>query len=252
VTRRNALFLICSALLAVLFVRLGVWQLHRRSERRARNAIEGRRLSAPPVPLADLPRDPAAARFRRVRVVGRYDFAHELLYTNRIRDGAPGVQVLTPLRPDSGFGGDTVVMIDRGWVYAPDGATIDVGRWREPERLDGVGYVEPFTRSAPGASEDPAGAHPERFRWLDRSRIGARVGRPVAPFYVALAPDTAADAAAGPPRTPVRVPPPPLDEGPHLSYAIQWFSFAVIAIAGALLVVFVLPRRRSPSRGGVA
>jgi cytochrome oxidase assembly protein ShyY1 len=30
--------------------------------------------------------------------------------------------------------------------------------------------------------------------------------------------------------------PPTLDNGPHLSYAIQWFSFAAIAITGAAIV----------------
>ena len=30
---------------------------------------------------------------------------------------------------------------------------------------------------------------------------------------------------------------PALDDGPHRGYAIQWFSFAAIAIVGALAVV---------------
>jgi surfeit locus 1 family protein len=34
----------------------------------------------------------------------------------------------------------------------------------------------------------------------------------------------------------VRLPPPALDEGPHLSYAIQWFSFAAIALIGGTAV----------------
>ena len=28
------------------------------------------------------------------------------------------------------------------------------------------------------------------------------------------------------------VPPPPLSKGPHLSYAVQWFIFSVIALVG--------------------
>ena len=35
---------------------------------------------------------------------------------------------------------------------------------------------------------------------------------------------------------PIRLPPPRLDDGPHLSYAIQWFAFAAIALAGAVVV----------------
>ena len=59
---------------------------------------------------------------------------------------------------------------------------------------------------------------------------------------------TIAGAVAG--RVPQRVPTPPLDEGPHLSYAIQWFSFAAIALAGTVMAVFVMPTYRATSRAG--
>ena len=32
--------------------------------------------------------------------------------------------------------------------------------------------------------------------------------------------------------------PPALDDGPHLSYAIQWFGFALIGVIGACVVAF--------------
>jgi cytochrome oxidase assembly protein ShyY1 len=44
-------------------------------------------------------------------------------------------------------------------------------------------------------------------------------------------------------RIPPRVPPPPLDEGPHKSYAIQWFSFAIIAVVGMFFFLRVVPDR---------
>jgi cytochrome oxidase assembly protein ShyY1 len=37
---------------------------------------------------------------------------------------------------------------------------------------------------------------------------------------------------------------PALDEGPHRSYAIQWFFFAAIALAGAMAVIW--RERRMP------
>jgi cytochrome oxidase assembly protein ShyY1 len=36
---------------------------------------------------------------------------------------------------------------------------------------------------------------------------------------------------------PALVPPPDLSEGPHLSYAIQWFTFAAVALVGTALLV---------------
>ncbi|MGH7668030.1 MAG: SURF1 family protein, partial [Gemmatimonadaceae bacterium] len=35
---------------------------------------------------------------------------------------------------------------------------------------------------------------------------------------------------------PLRIMPPPLDEGPFRSYAIQWFAFALISIGGATFI----------------
>ncbi len=233
VRTRDVVFLVAAVLMAAVFMRLGFWQLTRLSERRARNALVIARLGEPAVPFAKLPRDSAAARYRRARISGTYDFAHEVVFVNRIRDGAPGVQLVTPLAPDSGVLGDTMVLVDRGWVYAPDGTTVDGAAWREPAHLDGSGYVQEYLVLGQSAAVLPG--HPSWYRWLDPAVIAKAVGRPVAGYYVVL------DSGAGEgPRLPQRVPTPPLDEGPHMSYAIQWFSFAAIALAGTFMGVFVL------------
>lgn len=234
---RNGLFLAVSMLMAALFARLGVWQLHRLGERRARNALVMARLATPPVALAALPRDSARAHFRRVHLAGALDFDHEVVLVNRIRDGSPGVHLVTPLRPDAPTWGDTAVLVDRGWVYAPDGASVDRARWREPPRFDGTGYVQEFAAGRGSPAAVPT--HPERLRWLDPDVVSRSAGYPIARYYVVV--DVAAPQAT--PGIPVRVPVPTLDDGPHLSYAIQWFSFAVIAVVGALFAVFGRSRR---------
>jgi surfeit locus 1 family protein len=43
---------------------------------------------------------------------------------------------------------------------------------------------------------------------------------------------------------PRRLPPPELTNGPHLSYAIQWFSFAAIVLIGSFTLF-----RRTVRRG---
>jgi surfeit locus 1 family protein len=53
-------------------------------------------------------------------------------------------------------------------------------------------------------------------------------------------------------RLPVRQPAPALDPGPHLGYAIQWFSFAAIAITGWLVLVMKSTVTRPASRGDPA
>jgi surfeit locus 1 family protein len=158
-----------------------------------------------------------------------------------VRDGAPGVDLVTPVHTDSGELGDTAVLVERGWVYSADGMSVDGARWREPARVSGTGYViELAAWNGPAESPD----HPREFRWLDRAAIQRVIGYPIANYAVVLEPNAAAAAVAPDgPRAPVRIPPPALDEGPHLSYAIQWFSFALIAIAGTAYALFIGPRR---------
>jgi surfeit locus 1 family protein len=259
-SRRNILFLTLAVVAAVVCVRLGFWQLSRLGERRARNALVAARLVAAPIPLAALPSDTSALRFRRVRLVGRYDYAHEVALTNRTRNGSPGVFIVTPLRLP---GSDAAVLVNRGWVYSPDGASVDLAQWREGDRAAVTGYVEPFPPPRPGAIQPPD--RPSALRWLSRAEMARRTPYPIAPFYVIQLGDSAGqvlqlgdsagqvmrsgDSAGRPEGIPARLAPPPLDEGSHLSYAVQWFSFGAIALIGPW---FFLRAERRRKLGGPA
>lgn len=230
--RRIILFAIIAAAFAALFVRLGVWQLHRLDERRQKNALVRARLFGPAADFSALPADASTARFHHVRITGTPDYDHELVYTMRSHDGSPGVNLLTPIRRP---GNDTAVLVNRGWVFTADGMTVDESRWREPD-TSFVGYAdivgsEPAPRLMRG--------NPRLIRHVDSAEIARAIPYPVSPVFV-VATDPAASDAAGPTQAgqvrPRRLEPPPLDEGPHLSYAIQWFSFAIIAVVGAVIV----------------
>jgi surfeit locus 1 family protein len=67
---------------------------------------------------------------------------------------------------------------------------------------------------------------------LDRSAIREWLPYPIEPLYVRQTPDSAS------PRFPRRLDAPPLDDGPHLSYAIQWFAFSIMALVfGVIMAV---------------
>ena len=211
---------------AALSISLGFWQLRRLSERRTANALLASRRFAPEVPLDSVPSDTAMAHFRRVRVRGAYDYGNEMVLTLRGRNGSPGVNILTPIRR---VGSDTAVLVNRGWVYSPDGMTIDTKRWREGDSVDANGFVEVFPTRGPFAAPNPA--RPRSMRRLDRAGMRHLFPYPIANYYAVLT--DSARSGSGPPR----VEPAPLDEGPHRNYAIQWFSFAAISIVG--LVIFL-------------
>jgi surfeit locus 1 family protein len=219
-------FVVFAIVSAGIFVRLGVWQLHRLAERRARNALVMSRLQAPDADVATLTGagDSASIRFRRAHVAGTPDYDHELVYASRSYKGSPGVNILTPVHV---AGRDTAVIVDRGWVYAPDGETVDLAKWRERDTVF-TGYVEEFP-SVPGAM---SAEHPKVITRLGYAALRGALPFPVAPVYVVML----GDSVVAPDRL-ARLTPPPLDEGPHLNYAIQWFAFAVIAVVGVGVVI---------------
>ena len=232
-SRRALAFIAFAAVVCAVCVRLGFWQLQRLAERRALNARLSSGLSAPPVDVRTLFGDSATA-YRRASASGTYDFANELALARRTHQGSPGVNIITPLRLP---GTDTAVLVNRGWVYSPDAMSTDFARWPEPNPASVTGYVVSIERGGRGATT--AATSPRVVRRLVLDSLAKRFPYPIAPFVLV------ATQEARTPRdsTTARLPPPIMDEGPHLGYAIQWFGFAVIGIVG---VIFVL---RSDRRG---
>ena len=210
---------------AIVFARLGIWQLSRLAERRAFNATLLQRLDRPPVDIADLPSDTADAHYRRVTLRGAWLYGKEVVWAGRTRHGSPGVNFLTPLKI---AGRDSVVIVNRGWAYSPDATTIDNSRWRDGDSATIAGYVETWRPETPAA----AGATPRErtVHTLAHQAIAQSAGLPVASYLVVQT----SDSLAKPDSVPVRLVYPSLDEGSHENYAIQWFSFATIALVGGV------------------
>lgn len=223
--RRTLIFCALAVVAAALFVRFGFWQLGRLRERQARNAVIAGQQRSAPATFASLPRDTAAAHYRPAIVDGRFDYDHELVLASRTRQGSPGVELLTPVRVAHS---DTAVLVNRGWVYSPDGGTVDRTRWREEDSAHVTGYVELYSADAGATS---SATNPRIVRRASRQEIAAKVPYPVAPYYLVARSDTGA--AAHPARRDM----PALDDGPHRGYAVQWFCFAAIALGGAAAVV---------------
>jgi surfeit locus 1 family protein len=223
--RRDLAFVILGTVAAAVCVRLGIWQLDRLSERRALNDRVRSRAEMPPIPFAQLPRDTGEARYRRVKISGTYDFANQFTLTTRSRMGSPGVNIVTPVKLP---GTDTAVLVNRGWIYAPDGMTADPGKWPEPAALEGDAYVQNY-QSREGSPVSPR--NERAYRWMDYRTLSQDFPYPIAPYYLVLIGETQNPAPDIPPRVPV----PPLDEGSHQSYAFQWFSFAAVFIIGMVL-----------------
>jgi surfeit locus 1 family protein len=205
---------------AAVCARLGIWQVHRLQERRAANLVAAKARAAPPVTLTSGSLN-VNSTWRRVRVSGRYDHANDILLRGRVYGGVPGVEIVSPLVRQ---GGDTAILVDRGFVPAPDAVTADPGTVREPGTTEVQGIALPLD-SAGGAPLERG--HYVTVARLDRTAIQPRLPYPIAPLYIRQTPDSAL------PRYPRRLELPALDDGPHLSYAIQWFAFSLTALVFA-------------------
>jgi cytochrome oxidase assembly protein ShyY1 len=84
------------------------------------------------------------------------------------------------------------------------------------------------------------GPAPRVVRRVARAPLERRLGATLLPYYLVM---TAGGASGD--SVPRRLEPPVLDEGPHLSYSVQWFLFGTIFGAGGLFVTF--RKQRSPS-----
>jgi surfeit locus 1 family protein len=210
--------------LAIVFIRLGLWQLDRLEQRQQANAMGEQRLEAEPVELSDLleqaDENLESLEYRRALVEGEYDPSEEVLIRSQVELGRAGFHVVTPLVSATGDS----VLVNRGWVpLTMDTPPVDAP---VPQGVVEVeGWVH-FTQDRPALGpEDPPG-NLDVFNRVDVPRIGDQLPYEVAPVYVVAS-------VEGSEELPITVDPPDFsDEGPHLAYALQWFGFAAVGLIG--------------------
>src|SRR4051812_13798927 len=137
---------------------LGTWQMLRLEEKSAINQFRAERAAAAPVDLPATVTDLPAADFRRVRVQGRFDHAHELYVYGRSQRGNDGYYIVTPLQRD----GAPPVLVNRGWV--PTARKLPGSR--EAGQVAGVTTVTAFLRHDPRQSWLMPDNVPEANHWF--------------------------------------------------------------------------------------
>jgi surfeit locus 1 family protein len=211
------------ALAIPIFVALGLWQLDRADQKRQLAQELEQRVALPPEMLGAVLVDAEAMRWRRVEAVGTFEPARQILIDHRRQAGRTGFHVITPLRIG---GSQTRVLVNRGWIPAdsagqPTDAPVPSGELR----VSGEGYLP----SAPAIvlGDGDTAAWGTRWPYLTVGLFAGGVDYPVQPIVILQNPSD----PHGFERAWTREPP---KEGMHLGYAIQWFAFALIALALSL------------------
>jgi surfeit locus 1 family protein len=225
-------FTLLAVALAALCVALGVWQWRRGSAREAAwQSFE--RGAAVLVELGDRPLTDVPL-FQRVRLRGRLDGAHQFLLDNRTHAGRAGYEVLTPLQRPAGV----AVLVDRGWVPFT-GTRAQLPDVRLPAAddiaLSGRSALLPSPGLAAGrAAPAPTGPWPKVTSYPDMPQLAQALGESLGARVLLLDPQ----APLGFVRDWQAPGLPPLR---HFSYALQWWSFALLA-----LIIWALLSRRPP------
>lgn len=235
------LLVIC---LVVLMMSLSMWQFRRLDERKTFNAglLANTTQAITPIKnlALNLPADLNEIQWRRVVVRGTFRPSAEVTILNRSQDGTAGVDAATPL--DFTIDGKQyAVIVDRGFVplatpmpKAPSGEVEVLGRIRisQERRV--------------GALSDPATGVLTEAQHLDVERLSGQTQlnaqQTVLPFYLDLLESPQITASL-----PAQVTSPKTDNGPHLSYAIQWILFSLCAVAAWIILVKRALRASQPT-----
>lgn len=213
---------------AVVCVLLGNWQLSRLAEVRENNDRLTAQMEAEPIDLVDLldgPVDQAELEFRPVTVSGTFRADEEVLQRNRSYQGQQGFHLLTPLEVTDG----KVVLVRRGWVPAimdqppvpealPPSGTVQIS-----------GILERSVEQPDVGARDPDEGILERVFHPDIQRLARQIDGELFPMVLRLETQEP-PLNDGPGQVPFLIPSPELDEANHLSYALQWYSFALLAV----------------------
>ena len=229
--------LVAALALSAVTARLGVWQLDRAAQKQALQAAVDSRRDAPPLPGAELAREPEAAaaqHHRRTALEGQWREAHTVWLENRQMQGRPGFFVVTPLVLPDG----SAVLVQRGWQPRD---LQDRARVTVPPTP--AGTVRVAGRIAPPPArlfefENP-GTGPIRQN-LDVPSFGRETGlvfRPVSLLQL----DEPGQPADGLLRD---WPAPAAGVHKHHGYAFQWFALSALSILLYVWFQLIRPRRR--------
>lgn len=215
--------------LVTAFIAAGFWQVQRLGQRQEVNQLVMERLDVVVTlddALSSASNDGGELEFRRVQVTGQYDVNREVLIANRSREGVSGFWLWTVFDTD---GGDEIIVnrgfVDRANIVQLPNPTVSAQIGAEGVDLTLQGLLRVGDLEARLSEDGTQLTRPDAVQ--ARQLLGATSAVP-AEVYLQLE-------AQDPSRVgdlPIPVPLPDLSEGPHRSYAFQWFTFATIGVIG--------------------
>jgi surfeit locus 1 family protein len=209
--------------LVLLCIWAANWQYTRGVDRHARNNVIEERIARSPIELSARDADPVNNEWQSVSVNGRFDSNQQILLRNRYSEGKYGYEVLTLFTSNSG----EKFWVDRGWVQAGATATTPPEVTKVPETDVSITGRFRLDSSLPRGSFF---ALPGDGQGLV-SELNAQSQLDTEKFYIDLL--SGSDPSLTP-SVPAQLP--PLSDGPHMAYALQWLFFGGLIVYGRILI----------------
>jgi surfeit locus 1 family protein len=199
------------------------WQYTRGVDRQARNNVIEERIARSPIELSSRDTVLDNNEWQSITTTGRFDSTQQILLRNRYWEGKYGYEVLTLFTNTSG----EKFWVDRGWVKAgatattppevtavPAGDVSITGRFRLDSSLPRGSFF-----ALPATGEGLV------------SELNAQSQLDTEKFYIDLMSGSEASLT---PAAPAQLP--PLSDGPHKAYALQWLFFGGLIVYGRILI----------------
>jgi len=215
---------------SALCIRLGIWQLDRLAQRRAFNEHYFVTSVSSPIILDTAPQvDLTTMEYRLITVTGTFDPANQVVLRNQFHDSHPGYFLLTPLVLSDGTG----ILVERGWIPA-EGNT-KPSDWRQYDQpgevtISGIirlGQTQPEIGGVPDPELAAGQTRLDFWNLVNVERISRQIPYKLLPVFVQPEPDPSLTKPPYPYQPEFEI-----TEGPHMGYALQWFSFAAILFFG--------------------
>ena len=167
--------------------------------------------------------------YREAIVLGEYDHDRQVVLRNQDWQGRLGVHLLTPLIIQ---GSDQAIMVNRGWIPYEDFEAGKLSQFDESGLVEVNGIIrrsQTKPRIGGRADQIPAEGEPplQAWNWINVGGIAGQLPYELLPVYLQGSPEPSRNQM--PYRTQLEL---DLNEGSHLGYAFQWFTFALILAIG--------------------
>jgi cytochrome oxidase assembly protein ShyY1 len=219
---------------------LSWWQFDRRQDRVAKIEMVTLNYDLEPVPLDQISWDfkdgEPVNEWRPVTVSGQYLPEQSVIVRNRPLSGRPGFLQLVPLQMSNG----QILIVERGWLGAGEPLTVP-----ESNPLPDQAQRDLVVRLRLSEQDLRRGEVEGQLASIHIASLADELGpNLITEYYGRLVIETPAMA-----ENPRPMPKPSLNEGNHLSYALQWILFGLMAFAALIWAIRNERRLRLEAEG---